>query len=100
MYVRIIFLHTPFVSIEKGTKMALSIKSGTTIVVPVAPLPTALTRDVKEAREARVKFCRIPQNETKHMLRLMAINRKDFRATASAVMSLIALVWLRLKNDC
>ena len=43
------------------------------------------TRAVKEAREAGIQFYRIPQDEAKRTLWLKAINRKDFRATASMV---------------
>ena len=38
-------------------------------------------RDVKETREAGVKFYRIPQNEAKRKRWLNAVNRKDFHST-------------------
>ena len=43
------------------------------------------TREVKEAREAGIQFYRIPQDKAKRTLWLKAINREDFRATASTV---------------
>lgn len=42
-------------------------------------------RDIKEAREAGVQFYRIPQNETKRVLWVNAIRRKDWQPSASTV---------------
>ena len=42
-------------------------------------------RDVKETREAGIKFYRIPQSEAKRRLWLNAINRKDFHPTTDTV---------------
>ena len=42
-------------------------------------------RDIKETREAGVQFYRIPQNETKRVLWVNAIHRKDWQPSASTV---------------
>ena len=42
-------------------------------------------RDVKETREAGIKFYRIPQDEAKRRLWLNAINRRDFHPTPDTV---------------
>ena len=42
-------------------------------------------RDGKETKEAGIQFYRIPQDETKRMLWVNAIRRKDWQPSASTV---------------